>query len=204
MDCSKCYKYRGKERENDALRHELGLMEKENAALREALAEFVNDGCVLTARADPYPNSFVAGGGGAGGGAWSGAQQAAFGMAQQLQQNTMAQQQALAQQNQIMGQHQQALAQQAAGPLTAVQAKAARNALVYGVGVTHVNANQLFGGGGAGGAGGNGGNGNSVSARAWCEKHQRWADECGVRSVGDASKSVIAAIKRAMGMDVTA
>ena len=178
-DCNKCFRYRGKERENDALRHELGLMEKENAALRNTLAEMISDGCVLTARADPQP--FAASGyyPGAGGGG------AAWGM-----QNTMAQQQAIAQQKMIMAQHQHALGQQMQQPIAGV------NAGVMG---------YTMGCGGAGGSGGNGGNGNSVSARAWCEKHQRWADECGVRSVGDASKSVIAAIKRAMGMvDVTA
>ena len=152
----------------------------------------------MTARADPQQYQaagYYPGGGGAGAVSW----QQALGQANQAaQQSTMAQQQAIAQQKMIMAQHQHALGQQMQQP--AHQHPGQNGGLMaYTVGC-----------GGVGGNGGNGGNGNSVSARAWCETHKRWADECNAwrrahpMSVGDASKSVIAAIKKAMGMDVTA
>ena len=34
-DCTKCFRYRSKEREIDALRHELALLEGYNKALRD-------------------------------------------------------------------------------------------------------------------------------------------------------------------------
>jgi hypothetical protein len=107
----------------------------------------------------------------------------------QAAQNTMAQQQALAQ---------QALAQQnaqiQAGGYMA-NALQARNAQLQG---------QWVGAGGfgvAGGAGGNGGAGVVTSARAWCDTHKRWAEECQAyrgawQSLGDVARKIVGGLLR--------
>jgi hypothetical protein len=166
--CDACFRYRSKEKEIDALRHELGLMEAENKWLREVIG--ADDQCVMTAREVQWLGGVKMYGGAGAAGPINAAYQQSLAQQKAMTQQQMAAQ--IAQQQQSLGGGGAAWGMQ--NSLGQQHAHAMANAVVGGVGVTAA----IYGSGGAGGAGGNGGAGCASSAEAWCETHQRWGREC--------------------------
>ena len=159
--CADCFRYRMKEKEIAALKHEMRLMEEELKRFNDA------DACMFTARAvqvqmaqqqmtaqqQAYGRGVsILGGGGGGAG----------------MQNAIGQQQANAMA--------QAIAQQGMGAAHGVSPlNPFAGANIYG----GAGAGGSAGYAGAAGNGGAGGNGNMVThAEAWCETHQRWGKDC--------------------------